>query len=101
MEIYIGRVTHFYSRIYVAVLKLKTVINIGDVVHLFGHTTDFFQQVKSMEINHHPVQTVAPGQEVALKVLHPVRNGDLVYKVPKDEAGQLIPEGPDFLEAEQ
>ncbi len=100
MEIHIGRVTHFYSRIYVAVLKLTGEINTGDLVHLFGHTTDFIQQVKSMEIDHHPVQTVAAGQEVALKVLHPVRRGDLIYKVPKEEAGKVILEGPTFLEAD-
>ncbi len=100
MEIYIGRVTHFYSRIYVAVLKLKGEINIGDLIHVFGHTTDFIQQVKSMEIDHHPVQAVAAGQEVALKVVHPVRKGDLIYKVPKEEAGQAILEGPDFLDTD-
>ncbi len=100
MEIHIGRVTHFYSQIYVAVLKLTSEINTGDMVHLFGHTTDFFQLVKSMEIDHRPVRTVAAGQEVALKVVHPVRKGDFIYKVPEDEAGQVTIEGPTFLESD-
>ncbi len=100
MEIHIGKVTHFYSGIYVAVLKLTSEISTGDLVHIFGHTTDFFQHVRSMEIDHHPVRAVAAGEEVALKVLHPVRRGDLVFKVPKEEAGQVILEGPTFIESE-
>lgn len=100
MEIQVGKVTHFYARIYVAVLKLTGDLTDGELVHIIGHTTDFVQRVKSMEIDHHLIQTVAPGTEVALKVLHPVRRGDLVFRVPKDEADQVILEVPNFIEAD-
>jgi hypothetical protein len=98
MEICIGEVTHFYSRIYVAVLELSDEINTGNLVHILGHTTDFFQRVRSMEIDHRPIQTGATGKEVALKVLQSVRRGDLIYKVTGVEAERAALEGPAFIE---
>ena len=89
METHIGRVTHFYNHIYVAVLSLTGELKIGDVVHIVGQTTDFGQQIRSMEIEHCSVNTVGAGQEVALKVVKPVRKGDAVLKVSGPEAEQL------------
>ena len=98
MEILIGEVTHFYSGLYVAVVQLSGEINTGDLVHILGHTTDFFQRVKSMEIDHHPLQTVEAGKEVALKVLEHARKGDRIFKVSGVEAEQAAQEGPTFIE---
>jgi len=81
METPIGYVTHFYNRISVAVLSLTSHLELGDKVHFLGHTTDFEQNVSSMEIEHNKVTTVGPGDEVALKVIEPVRNGDEIYKI--------------------
>jgi len=98
METHIGRVTHFYNHLFVAVLSLTAELKVEDVVHIFGHTTDFVQQIKSMEIEHCSVNTVGPGQEVALKVLKPVRRGDAVLKVSGPEAEQLLREEHGFFE---
>ncbi len=98
METPIGKITHFYSKIYVAVLELNQEINNGDLVHVLGHSTDFFQKVRSMEIDHHPVQKVATGGEVALKVLQLVRKGDVVFKVTGSEAEKAALEGPTFID---
>jgi translation elongation factor EF-1alpha len=81
MENHIGRVTHYFKRIGVAVLDLSGGLKVGDVVHVKGHTTDFTQQVESMEIEHQKVQSVGPGADVALKVIEHVQKGDAVYKV--------------------
>ena len=81
MEIKIGKVTHFYNRISVAVLQLTGELRLGDRVLIIGHSTELSQVVSSMEIEHRKVQTVGPGQEVALKVAEPVHAGDDVYKV--------------------
>lgn len=48
MEMRIGRVTHYYNRIGVAVLELSDELKVGDVVHIFGHTTGFSRQVESL-----------------------------------------------------
>ncbi len=81
MEIRAGRVTHYYDRILVAVLDLDQELAVGDSIHIHGRDTDFTQQVKSLEIEHHKVQSAGPGMEVALKVIEPVRKGDIVFKV--------------------
>lgn len=81
MEIMVGKVTHYYNRIGVAVLTVNDQLKLGDVVHILGRTTDFVQRVTSMEIEHRKVTSVTAGMEVALKVEEPVRKGDTVFKV--------------------
>ena len=81
METLIGKVTHYYNRISVAVVDLSTELNIGDTILFLGHTTDFTQEVTSLEIEHQKVHSAGPGGEVAVKVDGEVRHGDLVYKV--------------------
>lgn len=84
METLIGRVTHYYDRIGVAVLQVSGSLRVGDDIHLLGRTTDFSQTVTSMEIEHRKVDSVPPGTEVALRVLAPVRAGDNLFKVEVD-----------------
>ena len=81
METKIGEVIHFYNHISVAVLNLTDALEVGDRVHILGHTTDFIQNVTSMEIDHHKVISVGQGDEVALRVIEPVREGDAIYKL--------------------
>jgi hypothetical protein len=81
MEKRIGRVTHYFKHIGVALLDLSGGLKVGDIVHIQGHTTDFTQPVESMEIEHQKVQSVGPGADVALRVNERVRTGDALYKV--------------------
>jgi len=81
METQIGQVTHFYNGISVAVLSLTDTLEVGDKIHILGHTTDFTQNVTSMEIDHTKVSSVGPGDDVALKVNEPVRVGDTILKI--------------------
>jgi hypothetical protein len=84
MELEIGKVTHFYNHLNVAVLKLEEALKLGDKIHILGHTTDFEQRVGSMEVDHHLVVWVKPGDEVAIRVDEPVREHDVVYRVVED-----------------
>jgi putative protease len=68
----------------VAVLKLNEQIKLGDRVHFLGHTTDFEQRVGSIEMDHHPVVWVQPGDDVAIRVNEPVREHDIVYRVTEE-----------------
>ncbi len=81
MEEHIGQVTHYFGRLGVAVLAVTDELKLGDTIHIRGHTTDFTQQIESMEIEHRKVESVGAGAEVAIKVLERVRRGDAVYKV--------------------
>jgi len=81
MEIEIGKVTHYFTKIGVAVIELKDKIKVGDKIHIKGATTDFVQEVKSMQINHKPVKEANSGDDIGLLVEERVREGDKVYKI--------------------
>lgn len=81
MEVEIGRVTHYYSHLSVAVLSLMDSLKLGDRIHILGHSTDFTQRVTSMEVEHHGILWVKPGDNVAVKVIQPVHEHDIVYRV--------------------
>lgn len=81
MEIEIGRVTHYFDHIGVAVLVLNTSLKLGDKIHISGHSTELTQRVASMEVNHHNVDWVKPGDDVALKVNGVVHPHDRVFRI--------------------
>ena len=85
MEEEIGKITHYFSKINVGVLELsKGTLQVGDTIHIKGHTSDFYQKVESMQVEHNPVDSVKPGEPVGIKVESPVRQNDLVFKVTED-----------------
>lgn len=77
----IGMVTHFFNRISVAALQLTDTLQLGDTVHIQGHSSNFTQVVESMQIEHETVEKAGPGQDVAIRVKEPVHEDDTVYKV--------------------
>jgi len=81
MEVEIGRVTHYYNHLNVAVLSLADSLKLGDKIHILGHVTDLTERVASMQVNHHAVVWVKPGDDVAIIVNEPVREHDIVYRV--------------------
>jgi translation elongation factor EF-1alpha len=80
----IGEVNHFYNRIGVAVIDLVNSLQVGDRVHFLGRSTDFQQEITSMQIEHESINEAGKGQEVAVKVERRVRNHDKVFII-KDE----------------
>ena len=80
MELRVGQVTHYFGKIQVAVMELTETLEVGDTIHFHGHTTDFSQEVASMQIDHKPVESAGKGQEIAIKVRARVRVGDEVFK---------------------
>jgi len=77
----VGRVTHFFNKIGVAVVELNGTLRIGDNIRIKGKNTDFEQTVESMQIEHKPVEEAGPGDSIGLKVRERVREGDIVYKL--------------------
>ncbi len=77
----IGEVTHYFNHIDVAVVKLSGSLKQGDKIRLKGATTDFEEDVKSMQIEHKQVKEAGKGKAVGLKVKERVREGDAVYKI--------------------
>ena len=75
----IGRVTHFYREIKVAVIKFSKPVKQGTEVNFRGATTDFKQKLDSMQYDHKPLATAPKGKQVGVKVKSRVREGDQVY----------------------
>jgi translation elongation factor EF-1alpha len=78
----VGEILHFFDHISVAVVKAtKATIKVGDKIHVRGATSDFEQDVDSMQIDHAEVKSIKKGEEAGMKVKEKVREGDKVYKV--------------------
>ena len=77
----IGQVTHYYSKIGVAILQLESPLAVGDLLAFVGSTTDLEQEVKSMQVEHKNIDQAKAGDLVGLKVKDKVREGDTVYKL--------------------
>jgi hypothetical protein len=77
----IGKVTHYFDRISVAVLELTEKLQVGDTLRFLGHSTDFKQAVDSLQIEHKNVTEAKPDQDVALKVSQKVHPNDAVLKI--------------------
>lgn len=80
----IGKVTHYFDHLNVAVLALTEAIRVGDTLHFLGHSTDFKQEVSSLQIEHKAVNEAKPGEDVAMKVLQRVHPNDGVFKIEKE-----------------
>jgi hypothetical protein len=76
----VGHITHFFSKISVAIVDLTATMNVGDRILVKGPATDFEQVVDSMQIEHQNVKTAEAGHSIGLKTAQPVREKDVVYK---------------------
>jgi len=80
-KILVGKVTHYYPKIGVAVIDLKERLKKGDKIEIEGKTTKLIQAVTSMQLNHVDIEVGEAGQLIGLKVENRVREGDKVYKI--------------------
>lgn len=78
----IGRITHYFSNIEVAVIDLTSPLKVGDKIRVIGgQETDFEQEVDSMQIEHEQVKSAKKGDSVGTKINEKVHEGYKVYKV--------------------
>jgi len=77
----VGRVTHYFSKIGVAVLELSDKLSVGDRILIRGMTTNIEQTVDSMQIDRVDIESAEAGKSVGLKVEDRVREGDSVYQI--------------------
>jgi putative protease len=82
MEEEVGRVTHFFPKIGVAMIEITAgSLKVGEIIHVKGHTSDFTQAVESLRQENLSVPEVKQGVSAGMKVKEHVREGDRVYKV--------------------
>ncbi len=78
----IGVISHYFGKISVAGIEIKKgKLEVGDTIRIKGHTTDFTQMIKSMQIDLQTVEVAKKGDSIGIKVNERVREHDEVYKV--------------------
>jgi putative protease len=80
VERQIGVVIRYFPRISVGVLRLDDDLVQGEEILIRGPATNFVQTVDSMQIEHTQIPRAVKGQEIGLKMLQRVHEGDKVYK---------------------
>ncbi|MBI5023755.1 MAG: hypothetical protein HZC18_02005 [Candidatus Omnitrophica bacterium] len=77
-----GEITHFFSKIQVAVVKMtKGNLAVGDKVRIQGKTTNFAQTIRSMQIESVDVRCARRGQLIGLKVERAAKAGDKLIRL--------------------
>lgn len=71
----LGKVVHWYDKIGVAVIRLAGVLKVGDRIRVKRGETEFEETVSSMQFDHKPVEAGKKGQEVAVKLSSPAKDG--------------------------
>ena len=81
----IGVVIHYWSKIGVAGVHItEGKLEVGDTIHIKGHTSDFTQPVDSIQVDNESVELAKPGDDVGLRVAEPAREHDEVFRVAPD-----------------
>lgn len=85
MEKLIGRVTHFFNKISVAIIEITDdELKAGDRIHIKGHTSDFEQVITSMQIEHASIPVAKKGDQIGIKVDAHAHEHDQVFKILPD-----------------
>lgn len=78
----VGRVSHYYDKLSVAIVDLDGTISVGDTIKFVRGGEDLFEQkVESIQIEHEKKDTASKGDVVGLKTNEAVKEGTEVYKV--------------------
>lgn len=77
----VGKITHYYGKIGVAIIALSDALKVGDRIKIQGKHTDFEETVGSMEVEHRSVEAARGGDVIGLKVSEKAGEGSTVYKL--------------------
>ena len=78
----IGKVTHYYDKIGVAVIELDASLSSGDKIKFTRGGEDIFEQeIESMQVEHKNISSAKKGDVIGLKTDKQVKEGAQVYKI--------------------
>lgn len=76
----IGKVVHFYDKLEVAIIDLKSGgLKVGEEVKFKHGDQEFTQKIESLQVDHKNVDSVKKGDSFGIKVNQPTKPGTLVY----------------------
>jgi hypothetical protein len=77
----VGVVKKFFAKPSVAAIEItEGSLDVGDTIHIKGHTTDFENRIDRIEVDNQPVEKAAVGMLIGVKVTERVREHDVVYR---------------------
>ena len=77
----VGKVTHWYDKIGVAVVDLSGSLKVGDQIKVRRGDEEFETAVESIQIDHEPVKSAKKGDEAAIKLPQKTKEGATIYLV--------------------
>ena len=77
----IGKISSYFSHVNVAAIKLSSKLKVGSKIHIKGTTTDFEQEVDSIQIEKKDVSEAKKGDHIGIKVSEKVRPNDKVFLI--------------------
>lgn len=77
----IGKVVHYFDKAMAAVVRLSGKLAVGDKIKVVKGENEFEMEIASMQVDREPVESGKSGEEVAIKVDAPTKEGALIYKV--------------------
>lgn len=78
----VGKVTHYYDKIKVAVVELDSDLGVGDKIKFTRGGEDLFTQtVDSIQVEHEKLDKAKKGDTIGLKVNEDVKEGAEIFKV--------------------
>ncbi len=81
----IGIVIHYWGKVGVAGVKVTDgELRVGDTIHVKGYTSDFTQQVESLQVDNQSVELARTDDDIGIKVVEHVGKHDEVFKVTPD-----------------
>lgn len=81
-SIKVGKVSHYYDKIGVAIVDLLGTLSVGDKIKFSRGGEDLHEQsVESIQIEHEKKESAKKGDVIGLKVKKPVKEGAEVFKV--------------------
>lgn len=75
----VGRVTHYYGKLGVAIVELSDTLKVGDLIRIENGRTSIEQIVSSMQVDHRPVLEARPKDVVGIETGEKVGVGAVVF----------------------
>ena len=77
----VGTVTHWYDKLGVAVVNIIGKLSKGDAIKVKRGENEFEDTVSSIQIDHKDVDSAKKGDNAALKLSQPTKEGATVFLV--------------------
>ncbi len=75
----LGKISHYYDRIGVAVVDVESTLKLGDRVLIKRGKKELKQKIASLQVNRTPIKSANAGETVGLKVDAVVERGATIF----------------------